>query len=84
MDTLKLRRLQQQPSRLEAMLDSLVANRDWIAPGAQRVYDRSELPSVLQKLAIKSEKGDGAWSCLLYTSPERYPEIGRASCRERV
>ena len=61
MDTLKLRRLQQQPSRLEAMLDSLVANRDWIAPGAQRVYDRSELPSVLQKLAIKSEKGDGAW-----------------------
>jgi hypothetical protein len=60
MHTTKLRHLQ-QPSRLEAMLESLVINRNWIAPGSQRVYDRSDLPSVLQKLAIKAEKGDCTW-----------------------
>ncbi len=61
MHTMKLRRLQQRPSHLEAMLDSLVTDNDWIAPGAPRVCGRSELPSVLQKLALKAEKSEGAW-----------------------
>jgi hypothetical protein len=60
MKTMKLRTLQ-QPSRLEAQLESLVKSQNWVPADAPRVTDRSELPSVLQKLAAKTVKAGGAW-----------------------
>ncbi len=85
MHTIKLRRLQQRPSHLEAMLDSLVTDNDWIAPGARRVRGSSELPSVLRKLAFKAEKGEGAWRSWLNHDGLRLfvAEMSLALSRER-
>ena len=60
MRTIKLRTLQ-QPSRLEALLESLIRSQKWVPPDASRVVDRSELPLVLQKLAAKTMKAGDAW-----------------------
>jgi len=60
MQTMKLRVLQ-QPSHLETLLDSLVTSQNWVAGSAPRVTDRSEMPSALQKLAMKAVKAEGAW-----------------------
>jgi hypothetical protein len=60
MKTIKLRTLQ-QPSRLEALLDSLIRSQMWVPPDAPRVTDRGELPLVLQKLAAKTLKAGDAW-----------------------
>ncbi len=54
-------RAYQRPSRLELLLDSLVAAQNWVPDGVPRIGDRSELPSVLQKLAVAAVKGEGAW-----------------------
>jgi hypothetical protein len=51
----------QRPSRLELLLDSLVIAQKWVHVGADRIGDRSELPSVLQKLAMTAVKGEGTW-----------------------
>jgi hypothetical protein len=60
MQTMKLRTLQ-RPSQLETLLESLVMSQNWVPAGAPVVTDRSELPSALQKLAIKAVNSDGAW-----------------------
>ena len=56
MKTMKLRILQ-QPSRLGALLGSLIMSQNWVPAEAPRVTDRSELPSVLQKLVAKNREG---------------------------
>ena len=60
MKTMKLRTLQ-QPSRVEALLESLVKSQNWVPADAPRVTDRSELSSVLQELVAKTVKAGGAW-----------------------
>ncbi len=60
MKTTKLRTLQ-QPSRVEALLESLVKSQNWVPADAPRVTDRSELSSVLQELVAKTVKAGGAW-----------------------
>lgn len=64
MQTMKLRTLQ-QPTRLASLLDSLVMSQFWVPAGAPQVTDRSDLPSVLQKLAIKAVKDEGTWRAWL-------------------
>lgn len=52
----------QNPSRVEALLESLVQAR-WHLPGkARKVTDRSELPSALQKIVIRLKNTDRVWS----------------------
>ena len=60
MRTMKLRTLQ-EPSALDALLGSIVASQHWVTPEAPRISVLRDLPSALQKLAIKAVKGDGAW-----------------------
>jgi ABC-type branched-subunit amino acid transport system substrate-binding protein len=60
MHTMKLLAIQ-QPSRLETLLESLVANQNWVPPDARPITDHSELSSALQKLAIKVANSEGAW-----------------------
>jgi hypothetical protein len=60
MKTATLRKLQ-IPSRLAALLESLVTSQQWAHPGAPRLGDRADLPSVLQRLAVNALKTDGAW-----------------------
>lgn len=64
MKTMKLRTLQ-QPSRLESLLDSLVMSQSWVPVSAPQLTDRSDLPSALQKLAIKAVKEEGTWRAWL-------------------
>jgi hypothetical protein len=60
MQTMKLRALQ-QASRIEMLLESLVASQNWVPGEAPRIADRSLLSSALQKLVIKATKSEGAW-----------------------
>jgi hypothetical protein len=65
MRTMKLRTLQ-APSALQTLLSSLVASQHWVTAESPQVLERSDLPSALQKVAIKASEGDGAW--LAWTS----------------
>ena len=57
---MKLRTLQ-RPSRLEALIESLIRSQNWVPPEAPRVTDRAELPQVLYRLATKIEKAGDVW-----------------------
>jgi len=41
-------------------------SQSWVSKGALQVADRSELPSALQKLAIKTKKDEGTWQAWLF------------------
>lgn len=60
MDTKKLRTIQ-QPSGVEALLDSFVWGVDVLPDGARKIRDRSALPGVLQRLAINAQKKQKVW-----------------------
>lgn len=52
----------QRPSRVEALLESLLQAR-WSLPAkARKVTDRSELPSALQKIVIRLKNAERVWS----------------------
>jgi hypothetical protein len=84
METKKLRALQ-QPTQLTLLLDSLVMSQSWVPKGARQVADRSELPSVLQKLAIKTNKDQGTWQAWLFDDEVQFfsSEMSLATSRER-
>lgn len=52
----------QTPSRVEALLESLLQAREHFPRKARKVTDRSELPSALQKIVIKLKNSDRVWS----------------------
>lgn len=52
----------QRPSRVQTLLESLVLSRGTLPAQVRKVIDRSELPAVLQRVAIQSQKGDGVWN----------------------
>ncbi len=84
METARLRSLQ-QPSRLALLLDSLVMSQSWVPVNAPQVMDRSGLPSVLQKLAIKAVKDEGTWRAWLGHDGVRFfvSEMSLELSRER-
>jgi hypothetical protein len=52
----------QRPSRIAALLDSLVQSRGQLSATALKVTDCSELPSALQRIVIKSQHTQQVWS----------------------
>lgn len=84
MQTMKLRTLQ-QPNRLALLLDSLVTSQTWVPAGAPPVIDRSDLPSSVQKLAIKAVKDGGTWRAWLGHDGVRFfvAEMSLELSRER-
>lgn len=61
METMRLRSLQ-QPTRTQELLESLLLFLERPPRGADRVSDRTELPSVLQRLVIRGSKDGMAWA----------------------
>lgn len=61
MQTMKLFAYQ-RPSRIAALLESLLQARACLPGTARKVTDRSELPSALQKIVIKSQHTEQIWS----------------------
>lgn len=61
MQTMKLFAYQ-QPSKVGMLLESLILTLDELPSRAHKVADRSDLPSVLQKLVFKLQKSEGVWS----------------------
>jgi hypothetical protein len=84
MQTKKLRVLQ-QPTQLTLLLDSLVMSQSWVPKGAHQVADRSELPSALQKLAIRTSKDEGTWQAWLFDDGVQFfsSEMSLDTSRER-
>ncbi len=84
MHTIKLRTLQ-QPTGIALLLDSLVMNQSWVPSGGPQVTDRSDLPSALQKLAIKAVKEGGTWRAWLGHDGVRFfiSEMSLELSRER-
>jgi len=84
MHTMRLRTLQ-QPSLSESLLDSLATTQNWVPSGAALVTHRSELPSALQKLAVRVVKGEGAWRAWNNRDGVRFfvAEMSMALSRER-
>ncbi len=52
----------QSPSRIAALLESLMQACGSLPSNARKVTDRSELPSALQKIVIKSQNTERVWS----------------------
>jgi hypothetical protein len=52
----------QTPSRVEALLESLLQAREHFPRKARKVTDRSELPSALQTIVIRLKNCDRVWS----------------------
>lgn len=52
----------QRPSRVEALLESLLQARGRLPGKARKVTDRSELPSALQKIVIKLHNNERVWN----------------------
>jgi hypothetical protein len=52
----------QRPSRIAALLDSLVQSRGRLSAAALKVTDCSELPYALQRIVIKSQHTQQVWS----------------------
>ena len=52
----------QRPSRVEALLESLLQAGAHVPANARKVTDRGELPSALQKIVIKSHNTERVWS----------------------
>lgn len=75
----------QRPSRVAALLESLVQARGRLPDHARKVTDRSELPSALQKIVIKSQDTELVWSA--WTDEDRVwfftAEMSLALSRER-
>ena len=84
MQTTKLRFLQ-QPTQLTLLLDSLMKSQNWVPKGALQVADRSELPSALQKLAIKTNKDEGTWQAWSFDDGVQFfsSEMSMDMSRER-
>ena len=62
MQTTRLRTIQ-QPSKLQELLDALLASSYFIVPqGAERIFDVSALPSRLPQAAARAERNRLAWS----------------------
>lgn len=52
----------QTPSRIAAMLESLLQAGARLPDKARKITDRSELPSALQRIVIKSQNTERTWS----------------------
>ncbi|MDP9082617.1 MAG: hypothetical protein M3N50_02470 [Pseudomonadota bacterium] len=84
MQTIKLRTLQ-QPTGIALLLDSLVMSQIWVPVGAPQVMDRCDLPSALQKLAVKAVREGGTWRAWLGHDGVRFfiSEMSLELSRER-
>jgi hypothetical protein len=60
MDTMRLRSIQ-QPSRVDALLESYVFGLEHMPSDARRIFDRTELAGTLQKVAIRALKNQQSW-----------------------
>lgn len=73
----------QRPSRVQALLESLVLSRDTLPCQVRKVIDRSELPSVLQRIAIQSQKTERVWNAwadmehIWFYTAEMSPSLSR-------
>ena len=61
MQTTRLRTIQ-QPSKVQVLLDSLLASSHFIVEGAERILDVSALPGRLPQAAARAERDRLAWS----------------------
>lgn len=61
MQTMRLRAYQ-PPSRVQALLESLLEACGRLPAGARRVTDRSELPARLQQIVVRSHNTERVWS----------------------
>lgn len=75
----------QRPSRVQALLESLVQARELLPDGARKISERSELPSALQKIVFQSQGNGHVWSA--WTDEDRIwffsAEMSLAPSRER-
>lgn len=52
----------QRPSRVTALLESLVLARGRLPRNARKITERNELPCALQKIVIRSQSTEQVWS----------------------
>jgi hypothetical protein len=60
-DTARLSALQRQPSQVDTLLESFVLSRSHIPVGTWRIFERSDLPGSLQRVAIRAQKVQHTW-----------------------
>jgi hypothetical protein len=65
METLRLQTIQ-KPAHVEGLLQSLVKSLGILPDGSDKVADRSELPSALQKVVIKATKDGQSWRAWMH------------------
>ncbi len=62
-DTLRLQRLQQQPSHAERLLGALIARARLLPEGAYQIRDPGSVPKELRRIARLAAGPGRAWSC---------------------
>jgi hypothetical protein len=61
MDTSKILALR-HPSQAKLLLESLLEDFGWVPGHARSVTDRSDLPAVLQRIALRGARRKGCWA----------------------
>jgi hypothetical protein len=63
MNTIKLRKLQQQPSDVEQLLGAYIAGSGLLPSDAHQVLQRAEVPRELRTILVRATETGRAWSC---------------------
>lgn len=67
MDTSRLRKLQQEPSHVQRLLEALVTHSDLVPAGAYQIRDPASVPKELRNIATQATKQGRVWACWAYT-----------------
>ncbi len=63
MDTIRLRKLQQQPSDVEQLLGAYIAGSGLLPSDANQVLERADVPRELRGILVRATEAGRAWSC---------------------
>lgn len=61
METVRLRAIQEQPSRIERLLVAFALRSGMVSPDAHMVRDQRLMPAVLQGVIFRAMRNDRAW-----------------------
>jgi hypothetical protein len=67
-ESLRLRKLQRQPSHVERLLEALITRGDLVPDGAYHIRDPASVPAGLRKIADQTATVGRVWSCWADTS----------------
>lgn len=62
-DTLRLRKLQQQPAHVERLLETLVLRATLVSDSAYQIRDVASLPVDLRRIALRAISNGQTWTC---------------------